>query len=135
MSSATWSSNARATTVTPNGPPSASPAGTATPAMSSRFRKFVYVPSARFTPSGSAATSAIVGWRTVVGSSRASHPAMRSSATGRSASRRAWAAASAGAVWRPAAATMAPTVGSTSPGWASTKAPTAAWRSATSALS
>ena len=74
MPATTASSNVRPTTVSPNWAPSTSPAGTATAHRSNRLQKFVYVPMREFTPTGSAATSARVGWNGAVGTTKASNP-------------------------------------------------------------
>src|SRR3978361_1302289 len=68
---ATASAPERATTETPNWSPPAVPDGTATAHMSIRLQKLVKVPSLELTPTGSTATSAIVGCSVVVGISSA----------------------------------------------------------------
>ena len=75
MSAATASWKAGARTWTPNWPPSASPAGTATAQRSSRFAQLVKTPSFAFSTIGSASTAAIVGWAAVVGRRIASRSA------------------------------------------------------------
>ena len=75
--------NAGPISITPNGRPFTSPAGTATAARSKRLVELVKRPRRALAPRGSAATSARVGWPGVVGSSRAS--ASDSSAQGAAA--------------------------------------------------
>ena len=72
-SSSFQSLNAGASNCTPNGSPSERiPAGTATAHRSSRLVMLVKRPSSLLTPTGSAVTSARVGWLGVTGISRAS---------------------------------------------------------------
>ena len=107
------------------------PIGTVTAHRSSRLTKFVYVPSIVLTASGSASTSATVGTRGTLGTTRASTSSHTRTVieASRASSVRSRNTVQAGN--RPAARMIEPTTASTSSGWASTNAPAASYRSAT----